>query len=104
VVLGHYRCADLVSCRIEGVFDDMLRIKLCEIDGEEPVAIADFLSTTEELCGRGSEALQIRSRNVEEAVEELIALVYPEYNVPVDQEEEVAEGQAANLQAATKDG
>lgn len=83
------RCNDLVTYRIEAVFQEMLKTKLCEFDEEEPSSIYDFLQTTDELCLRGSESLQVRSLNIKEAVEELIELVYPEINEElVEQDDE----------------
>ncbi len=74
------RCKDLVEYRIEGVFNEMIKTQLCELSDDEPMSIFDFLRRTEELCAKGSDLLQVRSRNIEEAVEELIELVFPEYN------------------------
>ena len=82
------RCNDLVTYRIETVLQEMLKTKLCEFDGEEPISIYDFLQTTEELCRKGSESLQVKSLNIEEAVEELIELVYPEINEKLVLQEE----------------
>lgn len=99
------RCADLVDCRIEGVFNEMLKTKLCQFNGEEPMTIADFLSTTEELCRLGSQALQVKSKNIEEAVDELIGLVYPEYNMPLEgQDEEIMTREAEPMTERNEEG
>ncbi len=92
------RCRDLMEFRIEGVFGEMMRTQLCELSEEEPMSIFEFVRRTEELCAKGSEALQVRSKNIEEAVEELIELVYPEYNEELVEQvdEEASKEEAEN--------
>ena len=83
------RCNDLVTYRIEAVFEEMLKIKLCEFNDEEPMPIGEFLQSTEELCRVGANILQTKSQNIEEAVEELIDLLYPEYQDKNDVNDQV---------------
>lgn len=84
------RCSDLITYRIEGIFNEMIKVQLCEFSEDEPITIFEFVQRTEVLCSRGAEALQNRSKNIEEAVEELIALVYPEHNQDLAETEEEA--------------
>jgi hypothetical protein len=57
----------------------MSNMSLCEINEEEPIGAEEFLEKTNKLCGQGAISLQSKSHNIEEATEELIELLYPEY-------------------------
>lgn len=73
------RAHDLIVYRIEAVLNDITDTNLCEFNEDEPVSVEDFFKRTEELCAHASDQLQSKSMNVEEAAEELIELLYPEY-------------------------
>lgn len=73
------RANDLVTYRIEAVLNDMSNLILCEINDEEPISAEEFLEKTNDLCTHGAILLQAKSHNIEEATEELIELLYPEY-------------------------
>jgi dynein heavy chain len=74
------RANDMVVYRIDAVLNDMTNIVLCEINENEPIAAEEFLEKTEKMCEIGASNLQIKSNNIEDATEELIMLLYPEYN------------------------
>ena len=82
------RANDLVTYRIEAVLNDMSNLTLCEINDDEPISAEDFLEKTIEMCTHGAQSLQAKSHNIEEATEELIELLYPEYKNNPDQENE----------------
>lgn len=73
------RAHDLMTYRIEAVLNDITDTHLCEFNEEEPVNVEEFYKRTEELCAEASVHLQSKSMNVEEAAEELIELLYPNY-------------------------
>lgn len=73
------RANDLITYRIEAVLNDITLTHLCEFNEEEPVSVEEFYKRTEELCAEASVHLQSKSMNVEEAAEELIELLYPNY-------------------------
>ena len=52
-------------------------IKLCEFNDDEPIFLNDFVAKTEYLCTKGIETIRAKSKNIEEAVVELIELLYP---------------------------
>ena len=79
------RVSDLVMYRIDAVFNDMTNIPLCVLYEEEPITIEEFLARTEDLCRRGGELLQAKSSNIEDATEELIELLYPDYKNLTDE-------------------
>ena len=79
------RANDLVSYRIEVILNDMSNTVLCELSDQEPISIEGFVQKTEELCEIGANLLQIKSQNIEEATEELIELLYPEYKSKLEQ-------------------
>ena len=74
------RVSDLIDYRIDSVLIDMTNISLCYLEDEEPITADEFYGKTEELCKRSGELLQTKSSNIEDATEELIKLIYPEYN------------------------
>ena len=74
------RANDMVVYRIDAVLNDMTNVSLCEIAENEPVTADEFLQKTERMCEIGASNLQIKSDNIEDATEELIKLLYPEYN------------------------
>lgn len=78
------RANDLVAYRIEAILTDMSNTPLCEIPDEEPISIEEFVHRTEELCEIGAAALQTKSHNIEEATEELIELLYPDYKTQLE--------------------
>lgn len=82
------RASDLVTYRIEAVLNDMSNTVLCEISEEEPLAVEEFVHRTEELCEKGALSLQAKSKNVEEAAEELIELLYPDYKSHLEENSE----------------
>lgn len=71
------RANDLVTYRIEAVLNDMANAILCDITEDEPIAVEEFLRRTEELCNQHSTELQFKSKNVEDAAQELIDMLYP---------------------------
>ena len=73
------RADDLILYRIEAVLNDITSTALCEINDDEPMSIDQFWHRTQELCVQGGQFLQTKSMNVEEATEELIELLYPNY-------------------------
>lgn len=73
------RAHDLIVYRIEAVLNDISSTHLCEFNEDEPVSVDEFFRRTDELCNEASAQLQSKSMNVEEAAEELIELLYPEY-------------------------
>jgi dynein heavy chain len=78
------RANDLVLYRIEAVLNDITNINLSEINDDEPAYIDDFLSKTVKLCEIGAISLQSKSQNIEDATEELIDLLYPDYKLTID--------------------
>jgi dynein heavy chain, axonemal len=92
------RANDLVTYRIEAVLNDMSNLVLCEINDEEPISADDFLEKTNDLCTHGALMLQSKSHNIEEATEELIELLYPEYKNNIDMENEDEEDNNADLE------
>jgi dynein heavy chain len=78
------RANELVLYRIEAVLNDITNISLSEINDDEPSYIDDFLSKTESLCEIGAVNLQSKSQNIEDATEELIDLLYPDYKRIID--------------------
>jgi hypothetical protein len=75
------RANDLILYRIEAVLNDITSTQLCEINDEDPIAIDEFYRRTEELCAEACVLLQTKSLNIEEATEELIELLYPNYRL-----------------------
>lgn len=73
------RAHDLITYRIEAVLNDVTATTLCELSEDEPMSVEEFFKRTEELCAEASVQLQTKSMNVEEATEELIELLYPNY-------------------------
>jgi dynein heavy chain, axonemal len=84
------RAVDLVAYRIEAVFAEMTMTSLCDLNEDEPVLVEDFLHRTEELCNTNGIELQSKSKNIEDAAQELIDLLYPIENL-VEEEEEGAD-------------
>lgn len=74
------RIKELITYRIEAVLHDVINTPLVEINDEDAVFVDEFLARAEELCQKGADSIRIKSKNVEEATEELIELIYPEYN------------------------
>ncbi|CAF0723345.1 unnamed protein product [Didymodactylos carnosus] len=69
------RSNDLVTYRIDAVLDKIASMSLCELPEDEPILPEQFLKNTQELCGRCAQLMQTSSRNVEEAVLEVIDLL-----------------------------
>jgi dynein heavy chain, axonemal len=82
------RANDLIVYRVDAVLNDMTNITLCELGDDEPVGVEAFVHKTEELCRVGALSLQAKSQHVEEAVEELVELLYPDYKSASIQENE----------------
>ena len=82
------RANDLVVYRIEAVLNDITNIALNEINEDEPMSVEEFLQRTEELCELGASSIQSKSSNIEEATEELIELLYPDYKSNNDEHHE----------------
>jgi dynein heavy chain len=78
------RIQELITYRIEAVLHDIVNTPLIDLNEEEPVLAEDFLERTQRLCDLGGQSIQIRSSNVEEACEELIELVYPDYKTKIE--------------------
>ncbi|CAF0729412.1 unnamed protein product, partial [Didymodactylos carnosus] len=68
------RSNDLVAFRIDAVLDEIASMSLCELPEDEPISPEKFLENTQELCARCSQLMQIKSRNIEDAVLEVIDL------------------------------
>ena len=64
--------------RIQVVFKDMRKTQLCEISATETVEIEEFCSVTSALCSAAATHLDSRSQVVEEAVRELVGLLFRE--------------------------
>ena len=73
------RANDLATYRIDAVLNEIHRIKLCELDRDEPVTIEDFYRETDLSCMSGATQLHTKSINIESATVELILILYPEY-------------------------
>jgi dynein heavy chain len=73
--LAMKRADDIVKYRIEAVLAEIANTLLCEIN-DDPILIDEFYKHTEELCNRSCINLQIKSKNVEDAVHELIEILY----------------------------
>ena len=86
------RAVDLVNYRIEAVLNEMSATTLCDINDDEPMLVEDFLHHTEELCNLNGNELQSKSKNVEDAAQELIDLLYP---IDYSNEEEEDGGEEA---------
>jgi hypothetical protein len=74
--LAMSRADDIVKYRIELVLSEITDTVLCEINHDSPILIDEFFRQTEELCNRNSSSLQTKSKNVEDAVHELIEILY----------------------------
>ncbi|CAH1780133.1 unnamed protein product, partial [Owenia fusiformis] len=85
------RTNDLAEFRIDAVLYDMSTLLLCELPGDEPWTVDEFLERTATLCVRGSQILQSKSINVEEAANELIDMLCPPEEEVNDEEEEEGE-------------
>merc|ERR1712228_816613 len=48
---------------------------LCQMPGDEPWTVQDFLDNTQKLCAKGAGTLQTKSMTVEEAANELINML-----------------------------
>uniref|UniRef100_A0A1I8ID59 Dynein heavy chain 5, axonemal n=1 Tax=Macrostomum lignano TaxID=282301 RepID=A0A1I8ID59_9PLAT len=83
------RAKDLREFRIDQVLDEMATVQLCELPDTEPWTIDAFLERTQSLCHKGAQLLQVKSINVEEAVNELINMLVgedePEQPATVDE-------------------
>ena len=81
--------------RIQLVFNNMLRVPLCDLPANGTVTIAEFTSTTTRLCAEASATLDTKSQVAERAVQELVELLLgPE--VPLEPpEDETAPGALA---------
>ena len=78
------RVCELITYRIDAVLHDISNTPLVEINDEEAIFVEDFIQRTESLCEQGGRSIQIKSKNVEEATEELIDLIYPDYKANID--------------------
>jgi dynein heavy chain len=100
------RANDLVEFRINAVLQDMTSTSLCELPDEEPWTVDHFLENTQVgtnsqsehvdidhgsslqmLCARGSQTLQSKSVNVEDAANELIEMLCSIEEEPEDADE-----------------
>lgn len=70
------RANDIVEFRIEAVLTEMATITLCELPEEEAWKVDEFVERTCQLCCKGALQLQSKSVNVEDAVNELIAMLW----------------------------
>ena len=61
--------------RIQVVFDNMLRVPLCDLSATGTVTITEFTSTTTRLCAEASITLDTKSQVTERAVQELLELL-----------------------------
>nr|XP_032816356.1 dynein heavy chain 5, axonemal isoform X1 [Petromyzon marinus] len=68
------RANDLIEFRIEAVLREMSATPLCSLPTGEPWSCDEFLRSVQDLCAKGSQTLQSRSAQVEEATNELINL------------------------------
>lgn len=55
-------------------------MQLCELNEDEAMFVDEFVKKTEDLCEKGIESIKAKSKNIEEAVVELIELLYPGKN------------------------
>jgi dynein heavy chain len=78
------RIQELVTYRIEAVLHDISTTNLIDLNEEEAVTVEEFLERTEGMCSAGTASIQVKSTNVEEATEELLQLIYPDYKTRVD--------------------
>ncbi|CAF4362810.1 unnamed protein product, partial [Rotaria sordida] len=69
------RTNNLITYRINAVFDEITRIPLCDLPEDEPITPGEFLQHTQELCNYASKQIQIKSHHVEDAVLEVIDLL-----------------------------
>ncbi|KAL5021558.1 hypothetical protein ScPMuIL_000713 [Solemya velum] len=69
------RVHDVTEFRIEAVLHDMATTTLCELPGDEPWTMQDFIDRTQTLCVKGAQTLQTKSMVVEEAANELIEML-----------------------------
>uniref|UniRef100_A0A1I8FY30 Dynein heavy chain 5, axonemal n=1 Tax=Macrostomum lignano TaxID=282301 RepID=A0A1I8FY30_9PLAT len=72
------RAKDLREFRIDRVLEEMANVRLCELPDSEPWTIDSFVERTQSLCQKGAQLLQVKSVNVEEAVNELINMLVGE--------------------------
>ncbi|CAF0809445.1 unnamed protein product [Rotaria sordida] len=69
------RTNNLITYRINAVFDEITGIPLCDLPEDEPITPGEFLQHTQELCNYASKQIQIKSHHVEDAVLEVIDLL-----------------------------
>ncbi|KAM8811434.1 dynein axonemal heavy chain 5 [Eudromia elegans] len=70
------RVNDLIEFRIDAVLQEMSCVPLCELPEDAPLNCEEFLQKTQELCRKGSQTLHLKSSLVEEAVNELINMLF----------------------------
>ncbi|XP_076449104.1 dynein axonemal heavy chain 5-like [Babylonia areolata] len=70
------RVRDILEFRVESVLRDMTGRHLCEIPEEEPLSVEEFLANTEKICTKAAWVLNTKSISVEEAVNELITMLW----------------------------
>lgn len=61
--------------RIGAIFEDMLRVPLCEFPDVDTISIKDFTTSTTALCTQASKLIDTKSQVVETAVQELLRLL-----------------------------
>jgi dynein heavy chain, axonemal len=92
------RASDLVTYRIEAVFNDMKNTTLCEVNENEPIHIEEFLLKTQELCEDGAAQLALKSKNIEDAAQDLVEVLYP-YEILIEVENNPNEENSEEPQA-----
>ena len=66
------RITDLCTYRIDAVLKEMGQMLLCELPEHEAWTIDQFLNRTESVCSMASIQLELKSKQVEKATNELI--------------------------------
>ncbi|KAK3610339.1 hypothetical protein CHS0354_029807 [Potamilus streckersoni] len=95
------RVHDVTEFRIDSVLKDMANTTLCELPGEEPWTVDQFLENTEMLCARGAQILQTKSIVVEEAANELISMLCDLEPEEDQEKEQMAEDEVHGSQQAS---
>ncbi|KAL8616403.1 Dynein heavy chain 5, axonemal [Nucella lapillus] len=86
------RVRDILEFRVDSVLRDMMDMKLCEIPEEEPLSADQFLANTVKLCQKGAWTLNMKSVSVEEAVNELITMLWHHQGSPEEHSDTASDG------------
>ncbi|CAF4402891.1 unnamed protein product [Rotaria socialis] len=69
------RINNLLAYRVDAVLDEIATTTLCDLPEDEPIAPAEFLQQTQELCDLAAKHIQMKSHHVEDAVLEVVDLL-----------------------------